>query len=249
MDSFKQRLKNKELLIGTIITLPSPEMAEILAGLGFDWLWVDMEHAPFSIREVQQIVRAADSRCPCVVRTPSADEVWIKRVLDTGAAGVIIPHVSTQEEARNIVRYCKYPPDGTRSVGVARAHGYGLWAKEYVDRANEDISVIIQIEDVEGVGNAESIAGIDGVDAIVVGPYDMSGSMGKLGEVDDPNVKRNIEKVRVVCADAGLPVGIFGMNVQAVTPYIDDGFTLIALGMDTAFLIQAANQALKELGR
>ena len=212
MDSFKQRLKNKELLIGTIVTLPSPEVAEILVGLGFDWLWVDMEHAPFSIREVQQIVRATGGRCPCVVRTPSADDVWIKRVLDTGAAGIIVPHVSTQEEARNIVRCCKYPPDGTRSVGVARAHGYGLSAKEYMDRANQDIAVILQIEDVEGVRNVESVATVNGVDAIVVGPYDLSGSMGRLGEVDDPDVKRNIEKVRVACTDAGLPVGIFGMT-------------------------------------
>jgi 2-dehydro-3-deoxyglucarate aldolase/4-hydroxy-2-oxoheptanedioate aldolase len=249
MDSFKQRLKNKELLIGTIITLPSPEVAEILAGLSFDWLWVDMEHAPFSIRDVQRIVRAADGRCPCVVRTPSADEVWMKRALDTGAVGVIIPHVSTPEEARNIVRYCKYPPDGTRSVGVARAHGYGLSAKEYMDRANQDVLVILQIEDVEGVRNAESIAGVDGADAIFIGPYDLSGSMGKLGEVDDPDVKRNIEKVRVACTDAGMPVGIFGMDVDSATTYINDGFTLIALGMDTAFLIRAVGEALKALGR
>ena len=247
MDSFKKRLKNKELLIGTIVTLPSAETAEILAGLGFDWLWVDMEHTPFSVRDVQNIVQATNGRCPCIVRTPSDDEVWIKRVLDAGAAGVIIPHVSTPEAARDIVRFCKYPPDGTRSVGVARAHGYGLSTNEYMVRANNDIAVILQIEDVEGVGNAESIASVDGVDAIVVGPYDLSGSMGMLGEVNDSDVKQNIEKVRIACINAGLPIGIFGMDVKAVTPYIDDGFTLIAIGMDTAFLIQAGRQVIKEI--
>jgi 2-keto-3-deoxy-L-rhamnonate aldolase RhmA len=246
-DTFKKRLSAKEPLIGTIVTLPTAEVGEILAELGFDWLWIDMEHAPFTVRDIQCLVQATECQCPCIVRAPAGEEVWIKKILDTGAAGVMIPHVSTPDQARRVLNWCKYPPNGTRSVGIARAQGYGLAFQDYVHTANQNGSVVLQIEDIEAVKNIESIVRVEGVDALMMGPYDLSGSMGKIGQVTDPDVQREIEKFRVACMEVGLPMGVFGIDAEAVKPYIDKGFTLVAAGVDTMYLIQGARETLKEI--
>jgi len=246
-DTFKKRLLAKEPLIGTIVTLPTAEVGEILAELGFDWLWIDMEHAPFTIQDIQCLVQATESRCPCIVRAPAGDEVWIKKILDTGAAGVMIPHVNTPDQARRVLSWCKYPPQGTRSVGIARAQGYGLAFQDYVHTANQTVSVVLQIEDIEAVKNIESIIRVEGVDALMMGPYDLSGSMGKIGRVTDPAVEGEIEKFCAACMEAGLPMGVFGIDAEAVKPYIDKGFTLVAAGVDTMYLIQGAQNGLKEI--
>jgi 2-keto-3-deoxy-L-rhamnonate aldolase RhmA len=247
-ENFRKQLQKRKPLIGTFLTLSSPEVAEILAGVGMDWLLIDMEHAPFSIQDVQQILQAVHGRCPCIVRVPKGNEEWIKRILDTGADGLLLPHVNSAEEARNIVRYCKYPPDGIRSVGLSRAHEYGLSFQEYVDRANQDIAVIIQVEDIAAVKNIDTIVSVQGIDAVFIGPYDLSGSMAKLGRVKDPEVNKEIEKVRLVCQKAGMPLGIFGIDCDAVEPYMDSGFTMIAIGTDTQMLIASARSVLREKG-
>ena len=246
-DSFRQKLIKKDLLVGPLVTLPSPEIAEILSETGFDWLFIDMEHAPFSVQDVQRIVQVTEGKCPCVVRVPSNDDVWIKKVLDTGADGVLIPHVNSPEEAHQIIRSCKYPPEGMRSAGLSRAQGYGLRFREYVENANDKVAVILQIEDVEGVRNIDAIVKIPGVDAVFVGPYDLSGSMGKIGKVTDDDVLQEIDKVRSACLKAGVAVGVFGIDVQAVKSFIAQGYTLIALGTDSLLLIRAAKETLKEI--
>lgn len=247
-ESFREQLRSGKTLIGTFITLPSPEVGELLAGAGFDWLFLDMEHAPFSVRDIQHIVRAA-SPCPCVVRTPSADDVWIKKALDTGTAGIIIPHVNSAETAVQIVRSAKYPPLGTRSAGISRAQGYGSRFQEYLATANDQIAVILQIEEVGGVSQIDSIVRVPGVDAVFVGPYDLSGSLGKPGRVDDKDVMEEIEKLRKACRSASIPIGVFGVNADAVMPYIDRGFTLIAAGSDTLLLIESAGRLLDNIQR
>ena len=245
--NFGKQLKKGNPLIGTFLTLTSPEVAEILAGVGLDWVLVDMEHAPYSIQDVQRILQAVHGQCPCIVRVPQGNEEWIKRILDTGADGLLLPHVNSAEKAKKIVRYCKYPPDGIRSVGLSRAQKYGLGFREYVQRANEDIAIIIQVEDVEAVNNIEAIIAVQGVDAVLVGPYDLSGSMGKLGQVKDPEVQSEIEKVRQACRKTDMPLGIFGVDVDAVKPYIEQGFTMIALGTDTQMFIASAREMLQKV--
>ena len=245
--SFRDKLKNKDLLLGTFLTLPSVETAEILSHAGFDWLFVDMEHGAFSVRDIQSVVMATEPRCPCVVRTPSDDDVWIKKVLDTGAAGILIPHVDSREMAERIVASCKYPPAGVRSAGLGRAQGFGLSFVEYVGSANESVAVILQIEDIEGVRQIESIVNVPGADAIFIGPYDLSGSIGKMGHVEDEEVIRHIEYVQTVCQEKSIPLGIFGMNAEAVRPYIEKGFTLITAGVDALFLSNSGKALLSEL--
>lgn len=242
---FRRKLAGGELLTGTIVTLDSPAVAERLADAGFDWLFVDGEHAPLDSARIQAILQAVGGRCPCVVRIPAIDEIWVKQALDVGADGVIVPRIRNADEARRVVEWCRYPPDGSRSVGVGRAQGYGARLTEYLSRANEDIAVVLQIEHADAVSAIEDISAVKGVDALFVGPYDLSGSLGIPGDVADARVTDAIERVGQVCRDRRLPAGIFGIDAAAAKPWIARGFTLIAVGIDTVFLGSAAEAALK----
>lgn len=245
--SFQERLKMGELLIGTFMTLPSPEVAEILADVGFEWLLVDMEHTSLTIRDVQHILQAIGDKCACLVRVPTGDAVWLGRALDAGADGVIIPHVNSADEVRHIIRTCLYPPDGTRSVGLARAQRYGLRFEDYMAHAHQTIAIVPQIEHTEGVTNIGEIVKVPGITAIFIGPYDLSGSLGKLGEIEDSDVQKSVIKVKDTCSEAGLPTGIFCMDDKAASAHIEDGFSLITVGMDIQFLGESARATLQKL--
>ena len=130
--NFKQKLARGDLLVGSIITMPAPEISEIICEAGFDWLFIDLEHSVMGVKEAQVLLQAASPNTACLVRVPAIDEVWIKKVLDIGPAGIIIPQVKTAEQVARVVQLCKYPPQGVRSVGIARAHGYGQKFQEYV---------------------------------------------------------------------------------------------------------------------
>ncbi|MGH8120244.1 MAG: HpcH/HpaI aldolase family protein [Gammaproteobacteria bacterium] len=244
--SFAERLRRGELLIGTLVSLPSPEVAEILAGCGFDWLFIDAEHGAFNPQQAQRLLQAAGD-CPCVVRVPSGDEVWIKKALDTGAAGVIVPQVHTADQARRIVKYCKYSPAGSRGVGTGRAHKYGLEFEQYIKRANQQTAVILQAESKEAVENIAEIAAVKGVDAIFIGPYDLSASLGRIGQVQDRKVTAAIDRIVRVCKAAGVRLGFFGVSNEAVRPRIKQGLTLITVGVDCLFLTKSAQATLAEL--
>lgn len=243
--NFRQRLRNLEPLIGTMITLDTPATAEVLAELGFDWFFVDGEHGPLESAELLGILRAVDHQVPCVVRVPAAEETPIKKVLDLGAAGVIVPMVNTPEQAADVVKYARYAPQGSRGVGLARAHGYGLTFGDYVENANETVSVIVQAEHIDSVNNIEKIVQVEGIDAIQLGPYDLSASMGKMGQVDDPEVVQAIDHVIKTCQDAGLAIGWFGVTAEAVRPYLDRGCTLMTAGVDTLMLASGGKRVLK----
>ena len=245
--SLRKKLEVGEPIFGPVITLNCPEIAEIFTAVGFDWLFVDMEHGVLDIQGVQKILQATQGQCSCIIRAPSGEEVWIKKILDTGAEGILIPHVNTAEEARKVVEFCKYPPQGSRSVGISRAQGFGLQFQEYMNKANQNILVIIQVEHIKAVENIESIVKVPGIDAVFIGPYDLSGSMGKIGKVKDSEVLQKIDLVSTACIEAGLPLGIFGIDVDAVQPYINKSFTLIAVGVDTMFLGASAQKTLAKL--
>ncbi len=244
---FLKHIMKGDLLLGTILTLPSPEAAEILSRAGFDWLFVDMEHTQLDVAHVQKILQAVGREFPCLVRVPCMDEAWIKKVLDAGPAGIIVPHVNTPEEVRTILRWTKYPPEGERSAGISRAQDYGLGLQDYMEKANSNLVVVPQVEHKNAVDNIEVIAGIPGLNVIFVGPFDLSGSIGKLGQVNDPEVVRMIRKIKTVCAGAGIATGIFGVDAEAVEAYINIGYTLIAIGTDTSLLSRSVEQTLTSL--
>jgi 2-dehydro-3-deoxyglucarate aldolase len=244
---FRARLKRRDKLLGTMLTLPSAAAAEVLAGLGFDWLFIDGEHGPLETRELMEILLAAGRDTACVVRVPEAAEVPIKKVLDLGAHGIIVPQVDTAEQAANVVRFARYAPEGARGVGLARAHGYGQRFQEYVAAANREIAVIVQAEHASAVENIESIVRVPGVDAVLLGPYDLSASLGKMGQVDHPLVVDAIRRVTDACLAAAMPLGYFGVTAAAVAPYAALGYTLLVAGVDTLYLANGAKALLAEL--
>jgi 2-dehydro-3-deoxyglucarate aldolase len=247
MPSFRSRLAGGEKLIGTMLTLANPSVAEILADVGFDWLFVDGEHGPLDVPEVLAILQAVGDKIPCLVRVPEAAEAPIKRMLDLGATGIIVPQVNTAEQAANVVKWARYSPAGSRGVGLARAHGYGRKFRDYVDAANEQTVIVVQAEHIQAVDNLEAIVNVPGVDAVLMGPYDLSASLGKMGQLDDPIVVAAMDRITSVCQAAKMPLGYFGVTASAVQPFIDKGYTLITAGVDTLLLGHAAGQMLKQL--
>ena len=244
---FRNRLEKGELLLGTIMALPYADAAEILVEAGLDWLFLDMEHAPYSLHDVQHICQAVGDRCACIVRIPDKSEAWLKRVIDIGPEGIIVPHVNSAEETEMIVNWALYPPQGTRSAGIARAQGYGLKMEKSIQNANSEMLVIPQIEHREGVENIGEIVKVDGLKAVFVGPYDLSGSLGILGQVTDAQVQSKIKDIAQTCRAAGLKSGIFGVDAGSLKSYIGLGYTLIARGSDTLMLGEAVRDAVRAL--
>ena len=243
---FAERLRNGELLVGTLISLPSPEVTEIMAKTGFDWLFIDAEHGAFNPQQAQALLQAA-GKCPCVVRVPSDDEVWIKKALDIGAAGLIFPQVHTAEQAANIINKCKYSPEGSRGIGIGRAHDYGLSFEEYLETANQNTAIIIQAESRQAVENIDKITDVPGIDAILIGPNDLAASLGKRGKLTDPEVESAIELISNTCLSKNIKLGFFGTSAESVKPSMKRGFTLITMGVDSLFLIKSAKESLNEI--
>lgn len=244
---FRARLKRGDKLLGTMVTLASPAAAEILSQIGFDWLFVDGEHGPLDTGDLLGILQAADSRTPCVVRVPAGDEVAVKKVLDLGASGVIVPQVNTAQQAADVVRFSRYAPLGARGVGLARAHGYGMRFQEYVEVANEQVAVVVQAEHALAAENIEDIVKVPGIDSVLLGPYDLSASLGHTGKLDHPSVVAAIDHITRTCQAAKIPLGYFGVSAAAVKPFIARGYTLIVAGVDTLMLAGGAKRLLSDL--
>jgi 2-dehydro-3-deoxyglucarate aldolase len=244
---FRDRLRGGEVLYGTLLNLPSPAIAEVLAAVGFDWLFVDAEHGAIGAGELVSILQAVDRDLACIVRIQELSGGMIKRALDMGAAGVMVPQIETGEQAAEVVRLSRYAPAGERGMGLARAHRYGFGFKEYLEHANDEIAVVVQAEHARAVENIDRIAATEGLDAVFLGPYDLSASLGRPGQIDHPSVIEAIDHVTKTCQAAGMPLGYFGLDAKAVAPYIDRGYTLICAGVDCTLLGQAAKRMLATL--
>jgi 2-keto-3-deoxy-L-rhamnonate aldolase RhmA len=238
--SFANRLRSRDILKGMLLTVPSCEMAEAISYSQLDWAFIDTEHGAMDIRDAQNIVRALGGRVASLIRTPDATQTAVKRALDTGCDGVIVPQINTKEQAEALVRSARYPPEGERSVGISRAHKYGSAFNEYVDRANENVAVVAQIEHRMAVDNIEDIVNVRGLDAIFVGPYDLSASFGIPGQIDAPTVQAAIEKIFNVAKLAKQPIGIFCADIEAAKRALESGATLIAVGIDVLHISHAA---------
>lgn len=247
MSNLKARLKAGELLYGTLLTFGATEVADILAGAGFDWLFVDAEHGALDPRDVLMILQTVGGRVPCLVRVPILDEAWIKRALDAGADGVIVPQVSTADQAERAVRYAHFAPRGTRGLGTSRANRYGNSMAGVLDRAREQTVVVVQAESGEAIKNIESIARVSDLDAVFVGPFDLSASLGRPGEVDHPEIRKAINRVSEACRGAGVRTGIFALGAAGLKNRPAEGFTLLAAGVDSRLLGGAVESLVQEL--
>lgn len=243
---FATRLRAGEPLLGTLVTIPAPEMVELLAGTGLDWLFIDCEHGAISLSHFVPLLQAA-APCPCVIRIPGHDAAWISRALDAGAAGIIVPRVDTAAQARAIVSAAKYPPRGSRGMGLSRAHGFGLRHADTLRHANDETAVIVQAETAAGVRNIRAIASVPGVDAVLVGPNDLAASLGHTGNTDAAPVQRAVDRVLTACRGAGKRSGYFSVQPAGMTRAIAGGVTLAAVGMDCLFLLDGVQSMRGEM--
>jgi 2-dehydro-3-deoxyglucarate aldolase/4-hydroxy-2-oxoheptanedioate aldolase len=243
---FPAALRSGRPQIGTLLSLPSPELAEIAVEAGFDWLFLDLEHGLPDIRAVQGVIQAVAGRCPCIVRVPDHGSNGIARALDTGADGLIFPHVNSAAEARSCVRAALYPPDGERSVGIARAQGWGARVREALARANRATCRIAQIEHIDAVRSIGEIAAVPGLDALFIGPFDLSASLGRPGEVTAAPVQEAVDAVRRTAAEGGLPIGIFAASAEAAAALARD-YGFLCVGTDALIFGDGARRIVERL--
>ena len=232
------------------ITIYSPAIAELLSRVGLDWLWIDTEHTALSLEEVSVILQATNGTdVSTVIRVPWNDKTLIKRAIDTGPDGILVPMINTAADAEAAVRAMKYPPRGERGAGIGRAQCYGMRMGEYLSTANDEVMFIAQIEHVEAIANIDEIVDVAGLDSVMIGALDLSGSMGKLGQTDDPEVEEAVQKVLAACQRAGIPCGIVALGPEATNRRIKEGFTSIITGIDVLWIHGAAQAGLAEIQR
>jgi len=239
VSKLKRALSENRLSFGSWITLGHPSVAEVMAGRGFDWLTIDMEHSAITLSEAQILVQTlSGTSCEILVRVGVNDSTAIKRVMDLGVHGVIVPNVNSADDARKAVAAVKYPPSGTRGVGLARAQGYGFSFDEYKNWLAEEAVVIVQIEHIDAVEALEEILAVPGVDGTIIGPYDLSGSVGHPGDFDRSEVREALERYEETSKRMGVPMGfhVVQPDVDAAADRISKGYTFVAVGLDTLYL-------------
>ena len=236
--NLKERLQKKDLTIGSWLSFGYTPITEIMAKSGFDWLVIDMEHTAINEFDALQMIQIISLHgCTPLVRVGKNDELIIKRVMDSGAHGVVVPMVNSKKDASHAVDAVKYPPIGKRGVGLSRAQGYGLEFQEYKDWAEENSMVIVQIEHIKSVENLSEIISTDGVDGFIVGPYDLSASMGYPGCFDEPCVKDALKEVVSFMNNSSKPGGfhVVHSNKELLEEKITEGYRFIAYGDDMVF--------------
>lgn len=243
----KNKLKKRELVFGAWTSLSHPSIAEMFCSIMKpDFMGIDIEHSTINQAESQRIVAAGQANHVMVLpRVASHNGEQIRRMLDSGADGVIVPMVNTPEEVQRIINWCKYPPVGKRGFGVARAHGYGVRFDEYTTTWNEKSVLVIQIESISAVENIDALLAYDQVDGVMIGPYDISGSLGIPGRLDDPKVLKASERVIEACVRHGKTCGtqITELPDEAkVERAIDSGYTMIVLASDIFLLWRWSEQ-------
>jgi len=247
----KELLKAGKPAFGVLMQLPSPPAAEVLAQAGFDWLWIDMEHGPLNLETVHGMIQATKGTDTVpIVRVPWNLHWLAKPTLDMGAMGVIMPSVMTPEEAMEAVRALRYPPEGLRGFGPGfAALRWGLSVPEYVKMANQEIMAILLIEQIGAVDQIDEILRVPGVDVVTIGPYDLSGSMGLLGQVTHPKVEEAIDRVLAAAQKAKIPAGILALTPGEISRRLQQGFQFLIVGTDTGFLAGGAKNILGQIKR
>lgn len=248
--NLKEKLNNREFTVGSWITLAHPAIAEIMARAGFDWLTVDLEHSVITIREAEELIRVINL-CGVVplVRLSSNDPVQIKRVMDAGAHGVIVPMVNSVEEARKAVESVRYPPEGKRGVGLARAQGYGSSFEKYKEWLNQDAIVIVQVEHIKAVENLDAIMSVEGVDGFIVGPYDLSGSLGVPGQFDNELMIEAMNKIKTFMKSSSKIPGyhVVEPDVDQLQQRVQEGYRFLAYSVDIRMLDTCCRSAIRNI--
>lgn len=237
--TLKQKIRNRENTIGSWITIPHQSVIDILAEAGFDWLTVDLEHTVIDYNELQVLIGFIQAHnMSALVRVSKNEEVTIKRALDAGADGVIVPMICSAEEAKQAVEFAHYPPFGKRGVGLNRAQRYGFGFESYKEWTKENQVVIAQIEHINGVKEIEGIIATDGIDGVIIGPYDLSGSLGIPGQYNEQIVVDALKKVESTCLDSNFSMGyhVVEPDIKLVKQKQELGYNFIAFSTDFLFM-------------
>lgn len=249
-NSLKSNLNDRHLTIGSWITMGHLSIAEIMAKAGFDWLMIDMEHSAITLDQAQQLIQVIElAGCVPLVRVGANDANNIKRVMDAGAHGVCVPMVNTREDAEKAVGAVKYPPHGFRGVGLARAHSYGTNFEGYRDWNEAESIVIVQVEHIRAVENLKEILSVEGVDAFIIGPYDLSSSLGVSGQFNHPKVTAALEDVQRITKELNAVAGyhVVPPHPSLAIERIRQGYLFLAYSVDFLFLGELCRSGLKTI--
>jgi 2-keto-3-deoxy-L-rhamnonate aldolase RhmA len=247
INKLKQKLKNGEKTIGTWISIPSPDVSEALSTLPFDWFLFDMEHAALNEQSAQILMQGMrnDDVTP-LVRVAWNDPVLIKKALDIGAHGVLVPMVNTKEDAEKVVQACTYPPSGIRGCGPKRPI---IYDPDYIATADEEVLPIIQIETEEAVNNADKIFSVEGIDVFFIGTFDLSVSMGFRGDKSQKRYQEAIDHVFEMAKKHNVAAGMWEGGGKTSKERLDEGWQFISIGIDIQFLLAGCREGLKDVGR
>lgn len=251
-NSIRNRLRRGEPVIGSWINTASPVVAELMAAAGFDFLTIDAEHSPVDLLTALQLfqaIRSGNPACSPLARVPACSYSEMKRFMDAGASGIICPLVNTPEQAQEVVDAVRYPPEGRRGVGFCRDNAYGPLLNERLVNANAENLACIQIEHIVGVRNIDAVLEVKGIDAVFIGPYDLSASLGTPGRFTGSAFKEAVSGIRAACRRHGVPVGIHIVqpDVAALVKAFREGCNLLAYSLDITMLTTACADGLAEI--
>lgn len=239
-------LRAREAAVGNWLSLRDPAVAEISAELGFDFVVLDIEHTPNTLETVVDMARATDAAggdTEAIVRLPWNDPVVIKRVLDTGVAGVMAPMIDDADDARTLVEATRYPPEGKRGVAGGRASRYGLEMDDYVEAANDRVLTVAQVETESGFEHVEEIAAVDGLDGLFLGPADLSANLGMYGEYESDEFLEAVDRIVEAAHAEDKPVATLAFGREQIERYVDLGFDFMMVGTDTSHMMGGAATA------
>lgn len=243
--ALKEKLRRRERLFAGWVSYAHPSITETFARAGFDFIAIDMEHSTISVEQAQRIIAASQGEgVPCLPRPVSHSNDWIKPLLESGADGLLVQMVNTPEEIESIIGHLKYPPVGRRSYGMNRAQAYGFDFDSYIQNWNETSTFIIQVESIQAIDNIDKLLAFDMVDGVMIGPYDISGSLGVPGQTSHPLVIEASRKVIDVCERFGKSCGtqVADASKESVQALFDLGYTYAILGSDLFVLWKWAEQ-------
>ena len=252
MGRLKKILKSGETALGTWITINHPDVVDALSDLPFDWFVFDMEHAPLEISDIEILMMPLrNTEITPLIRVPWNDMVMIKRALDIGAEGIIVPWVSSREEAEAAVKYASYPPRGLRGVGPRRCIRYGerSFLDYYSKFEGEERVIVVQIETRKALDNLEEILSTQGIDVAFVGPLDLTTNLGIPAQYDNPSFKEALEKILKTCREYDVAPGIYAVSLKNAEEMISKGFRFVSLMSDMRILKSGYEEALKKFGR
>lgn len=248
--TLKKKMRDGILTTGSWITIGDTIVGEVMANRNFDWLVIDMEHSSLEFRDVQRLIQVIQLKnVSALIRIGENTEYTIKRALDTGADGIIVPMINSSEEAIKVVKSMHYPPLGNRGVGLSRAQGYGFNFNDYKKRLKNDIVFIAQVEHINSIENLSEILQVSGLDGTMIGPYDLSASLGVPGEFDNPDFLNSIKSYEKLCKKYNKISGahIVHPTNENIDYHLNNGYNFLAIGIDTIFLGEGCNTILKDI--